>query len=395
MTTEQHKSDGYFNFFSKETTSSKDNTYYNKKNNDLADYASLTNKDVEWRGEYFDVVPDQNLYTLDDYPIFAVRMRPKGMDCIMNMYCKKYNIKVQVLKYKLNNNNYTLYTNDSEQMYLTQRKELLKYFNFDACDDNEFRGIIIAVVNLDDRLVHSVPFIYGKLNGKKKLVFLDPYFENFGIVNEQSGCITGAKFFKLNIPDVECYCHGYTYQADHHSCGIIACDFVKNCLEKNAKLTKKILNNVVERIKVGDERASCLINIFTLPTELSRFSQIHHRKEEQKSLDEVSDENVKNEREHWFCKHFNTLKYRKNPEPYNPDDSIVPPAEQVPVIKEINTSLIEKGHKYAEWIMKVKGEVEGYNSKYWISMIREQKNGNPILQLMRRIRRIFRKKFAN
>ena len=395
MTTEKHKEDIPFNFFSQDTNTENTNKYYKNNSNALNDYASLTNRDVEWRGEYFDVVPDQNLYTMEDYPIFAVRMRPKGIDCIMNMYCKKYGIKVQVLKYKLNNANYTLYTNDSEQMYLTQQKELLKYFNLDDCGDNEFRGIIIAVVNTEERLVHSVPFIYGKLNGKKKIIFLDPYFESFGIINEESGCITGAKFFKLNIPDVECYCHGYTYQADHHSCGIIACDFVKNCLEKKAKLTKKILNSVVQRIKVGDERASCRINIFTLPTELSRFSQIHHRKEEEKSLDEVGDKIEKQEREHWFNKHFNTLKYRKNPEPYNPSDSIVPPEYQVPVVKEINTALIEKGHKYAEWITKVKGEVEGYNSKYWISMIRSQKAGNPLLQLMRRIRRMFRKKFEN
>ena len=365
------------------------NTYFSNhtSNNALQDYASIKNKDVEWRGEYFDVVPDQNLYTLEDYPIFAVRMRPKGIDCIMEMYNKKYGIKTKVLRYKLNNYNYTLYTNDSEDMYITQQDALLKYFNFDECVNNEFRGIIISVVNQDNRLVHAIPFIYGKVDGKKKLIFLDPYFENFGIINESSGCITGARFFKQHLKDVECYCHGYTYQADHHSCGIIACDFVKNCLKNKAKIAKKILHSVCERIKLGDERFEYYLNIFTLPTELSRFSQIHHRKEEEKSLAEVKDDEVKEEREHWFHKHFNTLKYRKNPEPYNPDDSIVPPAEQVPVIKEINTSLIEKGHKYAEWIMREKGEIEGYNSKYWISMIREQKSGNPIMQLMRRLRR--------
>ena len=220
------------------------NTYFSNhtSNNALQDYASIKNKDVEWRGEYFDVVPDQNLYTLEDYPIFAVRMRPKGIDCIMEMYNKKYGIKTKVLRYKLNNYNYTLYTNDSEDMYITQQDALLKYFNFDECVNNEFRGIIISVVNQDNRLVHAIPFIYGKVDGKKKLIFLDPYFENFGIINESSGCITGARFFKQHLKDVECYCHGYTYQADHHSCGIIACDFVKNCLVKKGKLAKKILH---------------------------------------------------------------------------------------------------------------------------------------------------------
>ena len=44
----------------------------------------LLNKDVEIQGKYFDVVPDGNLFTVDDYPIFAVRLRPFGIDKIIN-----------------------------------------------------------------------------------------------------------------------------------------------------------------------------------------------------------------------------------------------------------------------------------------------------------------------
>ena len=36
---------------------------------------SILNKDIELCGQYFDVVPDGNLYTIDDMPIFAIRMR--------------------------------------------------------------------------------------------------------------------------------------------------------------------------------------------------------------------------------------------------------------------------------------------------------------------------------
>ena len=98
----------------------------------------LLNKDVEMQGKYFDVVPDGNLFTLDDYPIFAVRMRPFGIDKIMDIYNRKYNIKTSVLTYKLNTNQYMLYSNNSRQMYLTQKEQLLKFFNFDELSNNEF-----------------------------------------------------------------------------------------------------------------------------------------------------------------------------------------------------------------------------------------------------------------
>ena len=107
----------------------------------------VRNKDVELLGEYFDVVPDGNLYTLDDYPIFAVRMRPMGIKRIMEMYEKKYKFQTKVLTYKINSDQYTLYSDNARQMYSTQADEILKYFDFNSCENNSFKGVIMVVVN--------------------------------------------------------------------------------------------------------------------------------------------------------------------------------------------------------------------------------------------------------
>ena len=238
---------------------------------------NILNHDIEICGNYFDVVPDGNLFTLDDLPIFAVRMRPMGILHIMNSYNKKYNINTKVLTYKLNSNQYTLYSSDSREMYKTQKDAILKFFDFSQCKNNEFKGIIIVITNKDDRMIHAIPYIYGIIDNKKKIIFLDPYFE----LNIFSGCVIGADFFYQNINGIECYCHGETIQADHHSCGIIACDFVKNCLKSNAKLAKKILDSVIMRVEVKSlhNNSTSYVNSFDLPVELKKFSQIHVKKQ--------------------------------------------------------------------------------------------------------------------
>ena len=90
----------------------------------------LLNKDVEIQGKYFDVVPDGNLFTLDDYPIFAIRMRPAGINHIISFYKQKYHIECVVLTYKIQSNQYTLYTSDTKKMYDEQGQEMLKFFDF-------------------------------------------------------------------------------------------------------------------------------------------------------------------------------------------------------------------------------------------------------------------------
>ena len=120
----------------------------------------LLNKDVEIQGKYFDVVPDGNLFTLDDYPIFAVRLRPFGIDKIMDIYNRKYHIKSSVLTYKLNSNQYMLYSNNSRQLYLTQQEALLKFFNFDNLNDKEIDVIIIYITKENERLVHVITYLY-------------------------------------------------------------------------------------------------------------------------------------------------------------------------------------------------------------------------------------------
>ena len=344
----------------------------------------LLNKDVEMQGKYFDVVPDGNLFTLDDYPIFAVRMRPFGIDKIMDIYNRKYNIKTSVLTYKLNTNQYMLYSNNSRQMYLTQKEQLLKFFNFDELSNNEFIGLIITIVNEDNRLVHAVPYVYGKVDGRKKIIFLDA----FGGLNCFSGCIIGAGFFQQNITDIDCYCHGNAVQGDHHSCGIIACDFVKNCLRNNAKLTYKILRSVKMRTVVRDFEydQDIEVNVYELPAELKKFSQLGINKAKDTTIKDTKNEEEKQQRIGWFSNHIRKLMYRRDPEPYNPDGQIVPDA--VREEKQINTSLLEKGHKYAGWIMKEEKLMLNYNPKYWLDMIRGQNIDNIFLRFVKQVKKL-------
>ena len=357
-------------------------------NRENANKYNLLNKDIETQGKYFDVVPDGNLFTMDDMPIFAVRMRPMGIAHIMNIYEKKYHFHTDVLTYKINTDQYTLYSNNSQQMYNTQRDILLKYFNFDSCKSNEFKGIIIVITNNDNRMIHAIPYIYGVVENRKKIIFLDPFFAP----DMGSGCVIGADFFyRAYNGNIDCYCHGETVQADHHSCGIIACDFIKNCLSNNYKIVKKILSNVLMRTEVYsyNEEGNSYINIFDLPTELRKFAQVKFHQVYSDSIENSKTDEEKKIKHNWFINHIKTLIYRRDPEPYNPNGKIYPDSESVK--KEINTSLIEKGHKYAGWIVKDLKQQTDYNSKYWISLIREQCEGNIIKKLIRKARKMITK----
>ena len=358
--------------------------------NDKISNYKLLNQNVELCGKYFDVVPDGNLYTLDDYPIFAIRMRSMGISYIMETYKKKYNFVANVLTYKIHTNQYTLYTDNTIQMYITQRDLLLKFFDFADCKEGEFRSIIIVITNEDNRMIHAIPYIYGILDKRKKIIFLDPFFN----LNLSSGCIVGAEFFYNNLDhEIDCYCHGDGVQADHHSCGIIACDFVKNCLKNNARITKKILKSVKMRTEIANDSngLKTIVNVFDLPSELKKFSQLNASKLHNNNHDTKDYQfRQQNTPEHtWFEKHLRTLIYRRDPRPYDPEGSVIPSEEGCK--KEINTALLEKGHHYAGKIVEELGQSINYNSKYWLSLIRGQKEGNIFVRLIRRLRAVFKK----
>ena len=357
-------------------------------NNTPVNY-TLLNRDVEWCCKYFDVVPDGNLYTMDDTPIFAIRMRPMGIKHIMDMYDKKYGFHTEVLTYKLNSHQYTLYSSNSKQMYVTQEDSIIRYFDFSQCKNKEFRGIIIVITNAEDRMIHAIPYIYGMMNGKRKLIFLDPYFEpDLG-----SGCVIGADFFyKKYQGEINCYCHGETIQADHHSCGIIACDVVKNCLKNKAKIVHKILDNVVMRKEVQNHEGlpTSFIYIYNLPIEIRKFSQLNTTKAKDDSLAESKTEEETQHRWNWFVNHLRILIYRRDPEPYNPNGELMPKTDGCK--KQINTSLLEKGHKYAEKIIKDTKQPTEYSARYWLSLIKEQGDEHNIIKsLIRRARRLVAK----
>ena len=346
---------------------------------------TLKNKDIEICGKYFDVVPDGNLYTMNDSPIFAVRMRPMGINHIMQTYKHKYGFETNVLTYKIHTNQYTLYSDNSAQMYITQKDVLLKYFDFSSLKNNEFKGIIIVVTNNVDRMIHAVPYIYGVVDGRKKIIFLDPFFApDLG-----SGCVIGADFFYREYNGkIDCYCHGETIQADHHSCGIIACDFVKNCLQNKAKITKKILQNVIMRTEINNYETgtTSYINIFDLPNELKKFKQVKAEATYNSIIEKIDDDETKTKTKNWFSHHIKTLIYRRDPEPYDPDANVIPDKEGIK--KTINTSLLEKGHKYAGIIVKDLKQDIPYNSKYWLSLIKEQNDTNMLKKLITRTKNL-------
>lgn len=355
----------------------------------LNDTYNLKNSDVESCTEYFDIVPDGNLYTFDGTPIFAVRMRVKGVERIMEMYKNKYKFKADVLSYKINSNQYTLYSSDLRQMYLTQKEAVKYFFNFDSLKPNEMKGMIIVVANSDDRMIHAVPYIYGTVDGRKKVIFLDP----FGEINCYSGCIVGAEFFYNNYQDIDCYCHGRTLQADHHSCGIIACDFLKNCLKNNAKLAKKIMKCVKMRTEVFDDANGLrtVVNVFETPNELVKFSQVSPKKAEEDVINGIFNGNEKENRHHWFMDHIRTLLYYRDPNPYDPTANVIVDDIENIEKKEINTAFLEKGHKYAELIMQEVGQVEGYNPKYWLSVIRGQnEKSSSVVRFIKTLRKLLK-----
>ena len=352
------------------------------------DYPIL-NKDIEVRGKYFDIVPDGNLYTLDDYPIFAIRMRPAGINHIISFYKKKYQIECLVLTYKIQSNQYTLYTSDTKRMYEEQGGEMLKFFNFSMCKEGEFKGAVVVITNQDDRMIHAIPFLYGIVNNRRKLIFLDAFFSpDLG-----SGCIVGADFFyNAYSGEIDCYCHGNNIQADHHSCGIIACDFVKNCLKNKAQLAKKIIHSQFVKTQIDnyENQTQSSVFIYELPAELKKFSQLSRESVRNQVMCECKSEDEKKNRGLWFLNHLHTLLYRRDLEPYNPENPVVPkkPGQE----KSINTSLLEKGHKYAGMIIKDLGQQTDYNYKYWLSLIRGQNTRGNIFRRLMKFTKNFLKK---
>ena len=63
--------------------------------------------------------------------------------------------------------------------------------------------------------------------------------------------------------------------------------------------------------------------------------------------------------------------------------------------KEINTALIEKGHKYADWIINETKMKIDYNSKYWLSVIKEQKEDNIFKKIIKLLKKWQRKMINN
>ena len=136
-----------------------------------------------------------------------------------------------------------------------------------------------------------------------------------------------------------------------------------------------------------------VVNVYDLPKELQKFSQLKINQTKEKLFENSENSNDKKKTANWFSHHIRKLIYRRDPEPYNPDGQIVPDSEIEE--KEINTALIEKGHKYADWIINETKMKIDYNSKYWLSVIKEQKEDNIFKKIIKLLKKWQRKMINN
>jgi hypothetical protein len=337
---------------------------------------NLLNSDIEMLGSYFDVVPDGNIFTLDMMPIFAVRLKSKGISIIASHYYKKHNINIDVISYVINCDRHTLYQYDAKLIY-SDKSGLIDKIVFDQLQYKKdyFQGIAITVTNKNNGLMHTIPLVYGfDKKGNKIFVALDAYYNIGETIDENCSAILLCKFIKSHFPDAQLFVHNTKIQSDHHSCSIVACDIIKNFLIRDAKLLKKeILTSKPIQIPINDNTSILEANLINMPPEilkLSQFSSIY-QSVNQDSL--VTKYKIKIAE--YLNNKKNTFKYYKEPEPYDSSKLVIPIGEKLQE-KVINTSLILKGHQYAAIVMKETGSKfkdKYYDPNYWINLIKLKK----------------------
>lgn len=349
----------------------------------------IQNKDVEMLGKYFDVVPDGNLLTKHGVPIFAVRMRYPGIHVITRYYMQKYKILIDVKPFTVNTNEHTMYSTDAMLIY--KNEEFVKStINFSNAKNNRFVGLIVCMINQDSRLMHAIPIIYGiNANNQKCVMMMDPCYEYNDQIDPFSASIIGAKYIKEYFPDVNIFVHKTKMQADHHSCGIMACDILKNALAENGRVVKQMMSTNIQPITVECPNPLSLV-LTKLHAEILKLSQI-----KKAYLDETSLENVsryKIQFSEYIQNNTVNLKYYAEKTPYNPEKLLINTTE-TENLKPINTKLLIKGHQYAKLINTVLKNIglekeinPRYNSDYWIKLIKLEKDSG-ILRFARAILR--------
>ena len=89
--------------------------------------------------------------------------------------------------------------------------------------------------------------------------------------------------------------------------------------------------------------------------------------------------------------HIRTLLYYRDPNPYDPTANVMVNDIENIEKKEINTAFLEKGHKYAELIMREVGQVEGYDPRYWLSVIRGQnEKSSSVVRFIKTLRKLLK-----
>jgi hypothetical protein len=340
----------------------------------------ITNKSLEFLTDYFDIVPDGNLFLQSGMPVFAVRMRHNGTKIILQYYGKKHNINIQTFCFVSNEENFSIYYTHAKMLYENKSVDVLKYFNFNDLKQNEFAGIIFNIVNSSHRLMHSIPIVYGKNDQNKNvIILLDPYFESNGKPDYYSSTIIGAKYFYDNMPNIEIYCHNQHIQADHHSCGIFACNVLKNMLVDNAKITKDIIGNKIHEKVIINQNDDCIgFNKINLHQEILKFSQLSSTINAIRQNKDIDVSKYKISFDKYIEKNSAIMRYVKNKNSYNPNDIAIVDHSTLDD-KKVNLKILQKGHEYAKIIMNLleNAEVEKilrrYNPDYWLTLIKLEK----------------------
>jgi hypothetical protein len=321
----------------------------NLPHNNILKKTSIFNYEIEERSQFFDVVPDARLFFQSFMPVMNIRFNAAGLIMIAKRYENLYNINILVHQIKINSSEFSIDGSVAEMIFSDE--SLYEKITF---NNNQINGIIINVVNNEERLMHSMPIIFGAIDGKKVVIFFDRYFEFFDKIDYESCVFCGSKNIinKLGA-DINIYLHNEIIQIDQHSCAIIALLILKKCLSNN-DIIHEIMHNSQQ---ITDEYLG-YFSKFNLPEEISSLRQNNFSGEEIVSK--------------------KLLKVDKRYLPYNPNQIIDFNEIEMATLKTINISLLFRSHKYAEYIMQnyqiktTENKSFAYNPTFWLYIL--QKN---------------------
>ncbi len=348
-------------FFQKENTFK--NSVLKKEKEERAYVAS--NSDFEINTDYFDVIPDEKLLTLNLFPIYNVRFRTLGLKILAEFYKEKYQIDIKVEGIMIEKEIYSLSSKNIEGL-LENGDNFFNSFNFNDMKENSSKGVIVNFVNKDKKLSHTSSFILNISEKKvKSIIILDYLFYFLGKIEQECLSIKFANYFSSKFENVKIYCHDFKFIQDQNSCSIFGIEIIRKILTD-----KKIIDFILNKKNNKNSEISNL-NIFQIPEELYCLSQSTSQlNEENKNtlfLKKMLFKKIYNEYNPSNLKDFNTFNFTE---------------------KEINLTLHIASHLAVKNILEFleqktriiikekNGRIKIYNPDYWISLFSNNKNKN-------------------